>query len=115
MCFDAGAIERFIARARQQGIHLPVQLGIPGVADRLKLMTISARIGVGQSVRFVSKNRGLIRRFMTPGRYTPDELLDRLGPVVADEAADVQGVHIYTFNQCETTERWRQEYLERLG
>ena len=115
MCFDPAAIGRFIARARQQGIHLPVQLGIPGVADRLKLMTISARIGVGQSVRFVSKNRGLIRRFMTPGRYTPDELLDRLGSVVADEAADVQGVHIYTFNQCETTERWRQEYLERLA
>jgi len=115
MCFDAAAISGFVARARADGITMPVHLGIPGVASRLKLIQISSRIGVGQSVSFLSKNRGLIKAFHNPGGYTPDELLDRLGATLVDPVADIEGVHIYTFNQCETTERWRQSYLEQLG
>ncbi len=114
MCFDPDAIAGFVTEARADGITLPVHLGLPGVADRLKLVQISTRIGVGQSVRFLSKNRGLISKFLKPGGYSPDELLDRMGAAVTDARADIQGVHIYTFNQCETTERWRQEYLARL-
>ena len=114
MCFDAGAITSFIESSRADGITLPVHLGLPGVADRLKLMRISARIGVGQSIGFLSKNRGLIGKFLKPGGYTPDELLNQLGATLQDPGAAVEGVHIYTFNQCETTERWRREYLESL-
>lgn len=114
MCFDPGAIADFVSRCRADGIALPVQIGIPGVADRLKLIQISTRIGVGQSVRFLSKHRGLVSRFIKPGGYSPEDLLEGLAPVVEDPAAAIVGVHIYTFNQCETTERWRQEYLASL-
>ena len=114
MCFDAGAIGSFLSDCRADGIDLPVLIGIPGVADRLKLMQISTRIGVGQSVRFLSKHKGLVSRFIKPGGYAPDQLLEELGPVVNDPAASILGVHIYTFNQCETTERWRQQYLASL-
>ena len=114
MCFDGEAIAGFLARSRADGIDLPVRLGIPGVAERLKLVQISARIGVGQSVRFLSKHRGLVSRFVRPGGYAPDELLEDLLPRLDGQAGDVIGVHIYTFNQCETTERWRQEYLAAL-
>ena len=115
MCFDARAIGDFVAGCRADGIALPVQIGIPGVADRLKLIQISTRIGVGQSVRFLSKHRGLVGRFIKPGGYAPEELLESLAPVMCDAEASIMGVHIYTFNQCETTERWRQEYLASLG
>ena len=114
MCFDGRAIADFVAGCRADGIVLPVRIGIPGVADRLKLMRISTRIGVGQSVRFLAKHRGLMGRFMRPGGYTPDELVETVVPVLRDPEASVLGVHIYTFNQCETTERWRQEYLATL-
>lgn len=114
MCFDPQAIGDFIASCRADGIALPVQIGIPGVADRLKLIQISTRIGVGQSVRFLSKHRGLVTKFIKPGGYAPEELLEGLAPMADDPAAAIVGVHIYTFNQCETTERWRQEYLATL-
>ena len=114
MCFDAGAIGDFVADCRADGIALPVQIGIPGVADRRKLIQISTRIGVGQSVRFLSKHRGLVGRFIKPGGYAPEELLEGVAPVAGDPVAAIVGVHIYTFNQCETTERWRQEYLATL-
>lgn len=114
MCFDARAITGFVSGCREDGISLPVQIGIPGVADRLKLVRISTRIGVGQSVRFLSKHRGLVSRFIKPGGYAPEALLEDLVPALADPEISITGVHVYTFNQCETTERWRQDYLETL-
>ena len=114
MCFDARAIVDFVAGCRVDGIELPVQVGIPGVADRLRLLQISTRIGVGQSVRFLAKHRGLVSRFVRPGGYAPEELLEGLVPGLSYPGVGIIGVHIYTFNQCETTERWRQEYLETL-
>ena len=114
MCFDPEAIGDFVSGCRADGITLPVQIGIPGVADRLKLIQISTRIGVGQSVRFLSKHRGLVTKFIKPGGYAPEGLLEGLAPLADDPAAAIVGVHIYTFNQCETTERWRQEYLATL-
>src|SRR5437899_6811500 len=52
MCFDARAIEAWIAARRAEGIRLPVHIGLPGVADTHKLIAISARIGIGDSKRF---------------------------------------------------------------
>ncbi len=114
MCFDGEAIETWLGEMRAMGIVLPVVLGLPGVADRLKLLTISARIGVGDSVRFLKKNTSLIGKFAKLGGYSPAELLEDLGPYLADSSANIQGAHIYTFNQCETTEGWRQDYLASL-
>ena len=114
MCFDARAIVDFVAGCRVDGVALPVQIGLPGVADRLKLLQISTRIGVGQSVRFLAKHRGLVSRFVRPGGYAPEELLEGLVPALSYSGISIVGLHIYTFNQCETTERWRREYLETL-
>jgi methylenetetrahydrofolate reductase (NADPH) len=114
MCFSGEAIASWTAEMRAAGIHLPIVLGIPGVADRLKLMRIATRIGVGQSARFLAHNKSLLRTFVQPGGYSPDELLESMADTIIDERAGIVGTHIYTFNQVETTERWRREYLDTL-
>jgi len=114
MCFDGPAIGSWLATMRAEGINLPVHVGLAGVADRLKLARISARIGVGASLKFLSKHRGLVRSLVGPGGYAPDELLESMASILADPAADIATTHIYTFNQVDTTERWRQTYLESL-
>lgn len=114
MCFDADAITSWIGHMRTDGITLPVVIGVPGVADRLKLMRISARIGVGRSLKFLTRHRGMLRSFVEPGGFSPDELLEDLADTLLDERTNIINVHIYTFNQVETTERWRREYLASL-
>lgn len=52
---------------------------------------------------------------MRPGGYSPDALLTALAPLYADPNAAVEGFHIYTFNQAETTERWRKAFVAELG
>lgn len=114
MCFDAKAIRSFLSGARSRRIGLPALLGVPGVGGRLKLLEISARIGVGDSMRFLTKNARVVTRLLGPGGYDPGELLEDLGDSLVDPLLGIEGLHIYTFNRCEATEAWRQEYLEAL-
>jgi methylenetetrahydrofolate reductase (NADPH) len=115
LCFDASRIRSWLLARRAAGITLPVTLGVPGVAELHKLIEISARIGVRDSRRFVSKNTALVGRILRPGGYRPDGLLAALVPLLLDPVADVRGVHLYTFNQVETTEEWRHAYLAGLA
>jgi methylenetetrahydrofolate reductase (NADPH) len=115
ICFDAAATRRWVAERRGEGLTLPVHLGIPGAVEIARLLRVSARIGVADAGRFVSRHAGLLGRFLRPGGYEPTSLLEALAPAVADASADVQGLHVYTFNQLGRTERWRQRYLARLA
>jgi methylenetetrahydrofolate reductase (NADPH) len=114
MCFDADATRRWIAERRADGLTLPVHLGIPGAVELARLLRVSARIGVTDAGRFVSRHAGLLRRFLRPRGYEPSALLEALAPTIADADAGVGGLHIYTFNQLARTERWRDAYLVRL-
>lgn len=114
MCFDAEAIRSFLSGVRQRGIRLPAMLGVPGVGGRMKLLRISARIGVGDSMRFLSKNARVVTKLMGPGGYDPGELLEDLGDDLSDPGLAIEGLHVYTFNRCEATEAWRREYLQAL-
>jgi methylenetetrahydrofolate reductase (NADPH) len=115
MCFDPEVIIQWLLKIRAAGIELPVHIGVPGVAERAKLLQIALKIGVGQSARFLKSNLGLVGRMMAPGGYSPDELLLALAPCFDTRPYKVEGVHFYTFNQIESTERWRAEMLTRLG
>jgi len=112
LCFDPKAIAAFIAARRAEGIELGVKLGIPGVAEIPKLMSISARIGVKDASKFVLKNVRFVGQLLKAGGvYKPNALMKGLAPVLDDAAAKVVGLHVYTFNNVPATEAWRQEAL----
>ena len=113
MCFDVGAIEKWLRAEREAGLSLPIHLGIPGAVDRAKLLSIGARLGVGASLRFLQKNKSTIARLFAPGGYNPNKLLGPLAPEL--EALGVRGLHIFTFNQIENTEEWRASAIESLS
>ena len=115
MCFTPATIVDWIARQRSRGITLPIAIGIPGVAELRKLIGISARIGVGNSLKFLTKNTGLVGKLARPGGYSPDDLIIGLSDALTDPDADISTFHCYTFNQVETTEQWRHDMLESLG
>ena len=116
LCFDASAIVSWIAARRADGFTLPVQIGVAGAVEPHRLLTVSARIGVRDTGRFLLKNVGFVGRLLRSGGfYRPDSLLDQLAPLYGDPVADVRWVHLYTFNQVETTEAWRRRYLDGLA
>jgi methylenetetrahydrofolate reductase (NADPH) len=116
LCFDPKAIERFIAARRAEGNTLQVKIGLPGVAEIPKLLSISARIGVKDASKFVLKNARFVGALLrSGGTYRPTALVTKLAPLIADPAADVLGFHIYTFNNVAATDEWRQAALRDAG
>ncbi|MBI2782269.1 MAG: methylenetetrahydrofolate reductase [Chloroflexi bacterium] len=108
LCFDPKAIGSFIAARRAEGNTLKVKIGLPGVAEIPKLLSISARIGVRDASRFVLKNTRLVGALLrSGGLYRPTSLVEKLAPIVADPAANVLGFHVYTFNNVPATVEWR--------
>jgi methylenetetrahydrofolate reductase (NADPH) len=112
--FDAEVIAAWIRRVRERGTLLPVWIGVPVVVDNRRLLRTSLRIGLGESARFLRAHRAWLRAFALRRRYMPTELLHELAPSFADPAARIGGIHIYTFNELERTERWRRELVEHL-
>ncbi len=109
MCFDAEVIEAWMRAERAEGLTLPIHLGISGVVDKTKLMTTGMRIGLGQSLGYLKKNRSAIAKMMTSTSYDPNDLLLPLSE--ANLELGVEGVHMYTFNQIEATEAWRAQTI----
>ena len=115
MDFSADAVARWVRARRAEGLGPDVVIGVPGVADPQKLLSIAARIGVKDAKRFLLKNvRFVTGLAKSGGFYKPTSFVEALGPLVADPTARVTGLHLYTFNAVEATEAWRQSMLNGL-
>jgi methylenetetrahydrofolate reductase (NADPH) len=84
---------------------------MPGPVNRQKLIRISAGIGLGQSARFLQKQSGLLWKFLLPGVYNPTKLVKRLASASEKIGGNIVGLHIFTFNELQGTEQWRQKLL----
>ena len=112
LCFDAEPIAAWLRETRERGVDVPVLVGLPGLVDRRRLLEVSMRIGVGPSLAFLRKQRGL-RSFLGHSRITPDGLYEDLAPCLRDRQLNVTGFHYYTFNQLLDTWRWERNKRER--
>jgi methylenetetrahydrofolate reductase (NADPH) len=116
MDFDTKAIATWVRARRAEGFAPDVVIGVPGVADPQKLLSIAARIGVRDAKRFLLKNvRFVTGLAKSGGFYKPTGFAEDLAPLLADPAARVTGFHLYTFNAVEATEAWRQSMLETVA
>jgi methylenetetrahydrofolate reductase (NADPH) len=111
ICFDARTIASWLASARRDGITLPVYIGLPGAADAAHLLRIAMKIGVGTSVRFLSRHAGLAARMLKPGLYRPTNVVEALAPYLGDADYNIAGFHLNTFNQVQSTDQWRRQLL----
>ena len=114
LTFDPAVVKDWLHRMRLRGIDLPLLVGLPGPVDRAKLLGMATKIGVGDSTRFLSKQKGLMTRLVAPGGFTGESFLTKCAPTLGDPEANVPGLHVYTFNQVAETEAWRQDWLRRL-
>jgi len=109
MCFDPPRIRTWLEQERAAGLTLPVRLGVPGVVDRARLLRIGARLGVGASLRFASKQGGTIAKLVAPGGYDPLNVIDSLAPDA--ERLGIERLHVFTFNSVSETVAWRDAVL----
>jgi methylenetetrahydrofolate reductase (NADPH) len=111
ICFDPDVIGSWIRRVRDRGVELPIYIGLPGPVAAGKLLRVSGRIGLGESARFLGRHGTWVGRLLLPRAYRPERLLERLRPHLADPGNRIAGLHLFTFNEIERTDRWRHETI----
>jgi methylenetetrahydrofolate reductase (NADPH) len=107
VCFDPAVTAQWIETVWARGTRLPIHVGIPGAVSRAKLLRVSTRIGIGDSMRFLRKNGRFAGSFLRG--FDPDRLVDGLGDALGGDK--IGGFHVFTFNDLEDTERWRRRRL----
>jgi methylenetetrahydrofolate reductase (NADPH) len=115
ICFDSRVTVAWINEVWRRGTHLPIHVGIPGAVPRAKLMRISAKIGLGDSARFLRTHGSMVTRLLRPAGFDPDPLIAGVEPLLADRSPKLGGFHVFTFNDVSDTERWRRGRLQRLA
>lgn len=115
MCFDPRTTASWAAGLVAQGVTLPVYVGMPGPVNRQKLVRITARIGIGQSARFLRKQQNLLWRMVLPGAYRPTAFVRRLAAAARRSGGNIAGLHIFTFNELHRTEQWRRALVAAYG
>lgn len=111
MSFDPESVKRWVGRVRNRGVQLPIHIGMAGVADPARLLRLSTKIGVADSARFLRGHPSWVARMFRPGGYEPGRFVSALMPDIAMPERRINGLHIFTFNEIEPTERWRREML----
>ena len=113
LCFDSGAITSWLDKLRAEGIALPLHLGIAAPMQVSELAAISLRIGVGSSVRYLTKQDGFggnLPRgtsYRPEDTYRPEDLLYEMGDAVSAKEAGIERLHLFTFNQVAATVDWQ--------
>lgn len=56
LCFDPVTLRQWLGRVRRRQIVLPVHVGVAGPVERAKLLSMAAKIGVGESAKFLTRH-----------------------------------------------------------
>lgn len=97
MCFSAPRIHDYVALLRRVGVELPVWAGVAGAVPRTRLIALAAQIGVGSSLKFLSRKGPLARKLLSGDHYSPQGLISELD----GQAGNVAGIHLYSFNNLD--------------
>jgi methylenetetrahydrofolate reductase (NADPH) len=105
LCFDPNALLGWLDGVRARAIELPLYVGAVGAIDRRRLVEISARIGVGPSLRFLRKQHGATKLFGNTANAA-DAFHDAIVHHAGDPRLCIAGFHFFTFNNLLGTIRW---------
>jgi methylenetetrahydrofolate reductase (NADPH) len=101
-CFSAPTILAWIGRLRDQGIDLPVRIGLAGPTTLSGLLRFARICGVSASAQGLVRHTGLARQLF--GMVTPDTVLRPLAEAAAGRTS--MAPHIFPFGGLATAARW---------
>ena len=98
MCFAPEKILDYAALLRREGVELPVWAGVAGSVPRTKLVSLATQIGVGSSLKFLSRKGPLARKLLSGDLYSPQSLVSGL----ESQPGNLAGIHLYSFNSLDS-------------
>ncbi|TIH36306.1 methylenetetrahydrofolate reductase [Subtercola vilae] len=101
LCFSAETIGTYAAQLRASGVTAPLWVGVPGALRRSRLISLSARIGVGSSLGFLKRSAGVAGGLLRSRDFDPAPFIAELAAEPQLQRVGVAGLHVYSFNEIE--------------
>ncbi len=103
--FEAGPLALWASQLRDNGIDLPINVGVPGPATIKTLVKYAAMCGVGNSARFIRKQALNITKLLTVSE--PTEFVDQLAKLHFDKPElNISAPHLYPFGGFDKLFTW---------
>ena len=101
-CFEAAPVIEWAGRLREEGIDLPVHIGVAGPAKLQTLVRFAMTCGVGPSVRVLQRRAADVTKLMLP--FTPEAFLaDLAAHRAAHPDFAVRRVHFFPLGGIRAT------------
>jgi methylenetetrahydrofolate reductase (NADPH) len=112
LCFDSAALTTWLAATRDAGITLPIRVGIAAPLQTRKLIELSLKIGVGSSVKFLTKQHGFVGNLLLGRSYAPEGLVTEIVENERFNDLGIEGLHLFSFNQVQATLDWQNRIAQ---
>jgi methylenetetrahydrofolate reductase (NADPH) len=104
-CFEARPVMDWVDSLQQEGIDLPVHIGVAGPAKLQTLIRFAIACGVGPSLRVLRKRAMDVTKLILP--YEPTEVIVELAEhKAANPNLNIEQVHFFPLGGIKTNANW---------
>ncbi|MGZ9810761.1 methylenetetrahydrofolate reductase [Pseudoroseicyclus sp. H15] len=108
-CFEAKPVIRWADRLREEGITLPIHIGVAGPAKLQTMIKFALACGVGPSLQVLQKRAKDVTKLVMP--FEPDDFLQELADhKAAHPDFNIESVHFFPLGGIKTCATWAQEH-----
>ena len=109
-CFDANVVNKWVKNIQEDGIDIPIHIGIAGPAKLQTLLKFSVECGIGASMKILTKRAKDLTKLLLP--YKPTKMLNDLSEYKSkDPTLNIQQVHFFPIGGIKQTTDWLEEVL----
>ena len=108
-CFEAAPVIEWADRLREEGITLPVHIGVAGPAKLQTLIRFAMTCGVGPSLRVLQRRAADVTKLVLP--FTPEQFLTDLARhAAANPGFNVTNVHFFPLGGITKTTEFTHDF-----
>ena len=108
-CFDANIVKKWADSIKENGIDIPIHIGIAGPAKLQTLLKFSVECGIGASMKVLTKRAKDLTKLLLP--YKPTQILNELADHKSkDPEFNIEQVHFFPIGGVKQTIDWLEEY-----
>ena len=109
-CFDADIVNKWAKNIKEDGIDIPIHIGIAGPAKLQTLLKFSVECGIGASMKILTKRAKDLTKLLLP--YKPTQMLNELSEYKSkDPTLNIEQVHFFPIGGIKQTSDWLEEVL----
>ena len=107
-CFDAGVVKKWADSIKENGIDIPIHIGIAGPAKLQTLLKFSVECGIGASMKVLTKRAKDLTTLLVP--YKPTQILNELAEYkYKDLESNIEQVHFFPIGGIKQTVDWIED------